>query len=151
MLEGESTIRVEKRYLGSFTVPFETIYTEGRIEGVFRIDTPPINFGYDHAASNVTDSARASGNMFQSADDEAAAAGGAGGDAVHQAGVAEGSVWSTFMRLLECLSQTHSQLTFKHPNDSLYFSGSHIHRDTQVNSIARIRSVLFLLVSFCLR
>lgn len=45
LLEGESTVRVEKRYLGSFAVPFETVYTEGRIEGVFRIDTPAINFG----------------------------------------------------------------------------------------------------------
>ena len=53
LLDGENPIRVEKRFLGSFSVPFETIYNEGRIEGVFRIDTPTINFGYDHSASRV--------------------------------------------------------------------------------------------------
>lgn len=46
-LEGENTYRVEKYYLGSFSVPFNTVYREGRIEGVFRLDTPLINFGYE--------------------------------------------------------------------------------------------------------
>jgi hypothetical protein len=44
-LEGESTARIEKRYLGSCSVPFTTLFHEGRIEGVFRMDTPTINFG----------------------------------------------------------------------------------------------------------
>lgn len=56
---------MERRYLGSFSVPFETIYTEGRIEGVFRIDTPPINFGYDHAASGVTRREKQQSHMFE--------------------------------------------------------------------------------------
>ena len=46
-LEGEVTIRVEKYYLGSFSIPFLTLYQEGRIEGVFRMDTPLLNFGYE--------------------------------------------------------------------------------------------------------
>ena len=65
LLEGESPFRVERRYLGSFSVPFETIYTEGRIEGVFRLDTPAINFGYDHAASGVTRREKQQSNMFE--------------------------------------------------------------------------------------
>ena len=50
-LEGESTERIEKRYLASFSVPFLTIYQEGKVEGVFRLDTPPLNFGYENVAS----------------------------------------------------------------------------------------------------
>lgn len=46
-LEGEDTTRVEKYYLGSFSIPFATIYREGRIEGLFRVDTPVVNMGYD--------------------------------------------------------------------------------------------------------
>ncbi len=45
-LEGESTSRTERRYLGSFSVPFATLYRESRIEGVFRLDSPIFNFGY---------------------------------------------------------------------------------------------------------
>lgn len=39
--------RKQKYFLGSFSVPFNTVYREGRIEGIFRLDTPLINFGYD--------------------------------------------------------------------------------------------------------
>jgi len=46
-LEGESTVRVERRYLGYISVPFLTIYETGRIDGVFRLNTPIFNFGYD--------------------------------------------------------------------------------------------------------
>lgn len=56
---------MERRYLGSFSVPFETIYTEGRIEGVFRIDTPAINFGYDHTASGVSKREKQQSHMFE--------------------------------------------------------------------------------------
>ena len=31
--EGESSERVERRYIGSFTIPFSTVFKEGRIEG----------------------------------------------------------------------------------------------------------------------
>ena len=50
-MEGESTDRIEKRYLGTFSVPFLTIYQEGKVEGVFRLDTPPLNFGYENVIS----------------------------------------------------------------------------------------------------
>lgn len=50
-MEGESTDRIEKRYLGTFSVPFLTIYQEGKVEGVFRLDTPPLNFGYENVTS----------------------------------------------------------------------------------------------------
>lgn len=33
--EGESSERIERRYIGSFTIPFSTIFKEGRIEGVY--------------------------------------------------------------------------------------------------------------------
>lgn len=49
-LEGESTTRVDRYYLGSFSIPFNAIYHEGKIEGVFRLDTPVMNFGYEKRA-----------------------------------------------------------------------------------------------------
>jgi hypothetical protein len=131
---------VEKRYLGSFSVPFETIYTEGTVEGVFRIDTPAINFGYDHAASSVSARRRESSNMFEGAETEEERR--VAAQRAEEA--AAGTVWGTFMRLLECLSQTHSQLMLKHPDDGLYYSGSHLHQDTQV-SRARFRLLINLL------
>jgi len=36
----------EKRYLGCFSIPFSTIYMNGRVEGMFRLNTPPVNLGY---------------------------------------------------------------------------------------------------------
>ena len=33
MLEGEASERVERRYMGSFSLPFSTVFKEGRIEG----------------------------------------------------------------------------------------------------------------------
>ena len=35
-LEGESTERVEKRFIGNFSIPFSTLLMEKRIEGTFR-------------------------------------------------------------------------------------------------------------------
>lgn len=45
-MEGEVTTRREKRYLGSFSIPFATLYQTGRVDGVFRMDTPLLNIGY---------------------------------------------------------------------------------------------------------
>ena len=47
--EGDATVRVEKHFLGSFTIPFSTLYREGRIEGLFRMDTPIVNVGYNYS------------------------------------------------------------------------------------------------------
>ena len=44
-MEGENAKRTERRFLGSFSLPFSTIYKEGRVEGVFRLNTPMFNFG----------------------------------------------------------------------------------------------------------
>jgi len=48
-MEGENTARTERRFLGSFSLPFNTIYALGRVEGIFRLDTPLLNFGYANA------------------------------------------------------------------------------------------------------
>ena len=121
---------MEKRYLGSFSVPFETIYNMGRIEGVFRIDTPPVNFGYDHAASSTSTQSRNNGGMFEGSPEPDTTAGGAAGN---NAVVPEETVWTYMAKLMECLSQTQGKMA-KHPHDSLYYNGSHIHRDTQVSN-----------------
>lgn len=63
-LEGESTERIEKRYLGSFSVPFSTIYTEGRIEGIFRLRTPPIHYGYNRKATTLVSKKGDTGKFF---------------------------------------------------------------------------------------
>ncbi|RYG64977.1 hypothetical protein EON64_12895, partial [archaeon] len=52
-LEGEETRRREKVYLGSFSVPFSTLYSMGRVEGVFRLDTPLLNMGYAPSPSSI--------------------------------------------------------------------------------------------------
>ena len=48
--EDESTERIERRFLGSFSVPFSTVFSEGMINGVFRLNTPPFNFGFESSA-----------------------------------------------------------------------------------------------------
>ena len=40
------TLRDEARWLGSFTVPFSTIYRAGEVKGVFPLSMPPILLGY---------------------------------------------------------------------------------------------------------
>ena len=67
-LEGENTTRTDKKYLGSFQVPFNTVYKEGKIEGIFRLTTPVFNFGYEASQmkiSNSADSIFESGNNPQ--------------------------------------------------------------------------------------
>ncbi|CAM9309130.1 unnamed protein product [Chrysoparadoxa australica] len=49
--EDESAIRIEKHFLGSCAIPLQTIYMQGRVEGLFRINTPAFNLGYEHITS----------------------------------------------------------------------------------------------------
>ena len=48
LYEGEDPLRYERRFLGSFVLPFGTLWASagGRVEGVFRLDLPCLNFGY---------------------------------------------------------------------------------------------------------
>jgi hypothetical protein len=39
--------RRERRYLGSVSVPFTTIYRRKSIQGLFRLDRPEINLAYE--------------------------------------------------------------------------------------------------------
>lgn len=41
--------RIEVRWLGSFSVPFSTLYMHGKIEGVFPLKTPIMNLGYEQS------------------------------------------------------------------------------------------------------
>jgi coiled-coil and C2 domain-containing protein 2A len=40
------TLREEQRWLGSFTLPFASLYRAGEVKGVFSLDLPPILLGY---------------------------------------------------------------------------------------------------------
>jgi len=56
-LEGENTTRTDKKFLGSFQVPFSTVYAEGKIEGIFRLSTPIFNFGYETSPMKISNNA----------------------------------------------------------------------------------------------
>lgn len=140
-LEGESTVRVEKRYLGSFSVPFATLYHEGRIDGVFRLDTPVMNIGYDHSSSYATRRQVDSGSMFVNEEDDQvlpSARGGAAGDAAG-GGIQITGPFSAMYFLFDCfLKATTMPVTIagkKSLSDSLYYSGSYIHQETQVGVV----------------
>jgi len=121
LLEGESPFRVEKRYLGSFSIPFETIYKEGRIEGVFRLDTPAINFGYDHSATKARANQRQQSAMFESQLTEQ--------EQQQLQEAAENPLWKVLKGVMECVSQTNRPK--EHPNEGLYSSGSYLSDYTQ--------------------
>ena len=41
--------RVEKKWLGSLSIPFSSLYKNTRIEGTFRLHSPPILLGYERS------------------------------------------------------------------------------------------------------
>ena len=41
------TVTEEARWLGSFSLPFSTIYRNSKLEGVFPLDVPAMLLGYD--------------------------------------------------------------------------------------------------------
>ena len=127
---------MEKRFIGSFCMPFETVYREGRIEGVFRVDTPTINFGYDHAASSLTAGADNSSGMFvgsSSSNDDSAPA--APNNDHHRPDDMLYMAQTGLLGALDCFLQCLVSSNVKKPQeyDSLYSSSSSfIHRRTQV-------------------
>ena len=52
-------IRRERRYLGSVSIPFTTIYNRKQISGLFRLDRPVFNLGYDHPPAPGAEDAEA--------------------------------------------------------------------------------------------
>lgn len=47
--------RLERNWLGSLSIPFSTLYFNSKIEGTFRLYTPPFLLGYDRSGLNSSD------------------------------------------------------------------------------------------------
>ncbi|XP_038057381.1 coiled-coil and C2 domain-containing protein 2A-like isoform X2 [Patiria miniata] len=45
--------RMERRWLGSISMPFTTVYFQGRVSGTFRMEAPMVLLGYDRSSENV--------------------------------------------------------------------------------------------------
>ena len=51
--DDENSVRTEKRFLGNLSIPFSTIYMEGKVEGTFRLNAPDVCLGYSRRAMRV--------------------------------------------------------------------------------------------------
>jgi len=53
--EDEITVQNERRFLGNLTIPFSTIYMEGKVEGTFRLNAPDVCLGYQRRSMAVVE------------------------------------------------------------------------------------------------
>ncbi|CAM9139827.1 unnamed protein product, partial [Phaeothamnion confervicola] len=42
-------LRTEKHFLGTVSIPFQTVYAAGTVDALLRLETPPVNLGYRQA------------------------------------------------------------------------------------------------------
>lgn len=115
--------------MGSFALPFSTLYREGRIEGIFRIETPPLNFGYDHKASLSSQRQDRNASMFVSDEVNDPAGPDALGNRVIQSHRPM-NLCSMIFQLFELFDSKEEVA----PPDRMVYHGSYIHYETQVTS-----------------
>jgi len=51
--EKKNFVHNDKRFLGSLTIPFSTVYLSGKVDGIFRLERPLTNLGYDSGGTGA--------------------------------------------------------------------------------------------------